>query len=386
MNGNELPHSLPAPTQGDRPPENDDSESTAVTRMHGAKYEFLPTESAEDQEPQTALTTLQALERVPADATARDPERLSPDGHGTPPNLQRPLPLPLGSRVRGRFELIDVLGQGGMSTVYRALDHIRVRSRAQEAEVALKVIDVDRRARYEAILLLHREARRLQELQHPNIVRVFDSDEDGRVHYIVMELLYGETLSEAIRRRAGYLFEPEETMRLIKCIGAALVHAHAKGIVHGDVKPGNIFLCRNGEIKMIDFGTAHAVARPDGKPDAEATSHFVGRLGVVTPAYASLEMLRGEVPTLADDVYSFALVMYLIITGRHPFERKSAETASIEGQVPVRPPQLAHGRWAVLRKGLAFERADRFAAIETLLRRFERPTWRDIFARLRIRF
>lgn len=360
-------------------------EVTSVTSVQNRQREAKSIAFGASNEPSTEMTALQPVLEARQSLAPSKEDRPTSAMDMSSSSMLRPLPLPLGCRVHGRFELVDVLGQGGMSTVYRALDHIRVRSRASQAEVALKVIDVDRQARYEAVLLLHREARRLQELQHPNIVRVFDSAEDGQVHYIVMELLTGATLSETIKRRAGYLFDSAEAMRMIQGIGAALIHAHSRGIVHGDVKPGNIFLCRNGEIKVIDFGTAHAVARPDRQLDAEATSHFVGRLGVVTPAYASLEMLRGEAPALADDVYSLALVIYLILTGRHPFDRKSAETASIEGRLPVRPTDLGIGRWAVLRKGLAFERADRFGDIETLLRRFKRPTWRDYLAGFRAR-
>lgn len=294
-------------------------------------------------------------------------------GRITPRPAERPLPLPLGAKVRDRFKIIEVVGRGGMSTVYRAIDLVRVRARAADTDIALKVIDVDDGHRQDAIELLHREGRRLLELQHPNIVRVYDSDEDGSLHFLVMELLRGKTLARIMEEREGRALEPALAMRIIRGVGDGLAAAHAQGMIHGDVKPGNVFVTREGHVKLIDFGTAQGTARRDHDPDDDATSLYVDRMRAVTPAYASLEMLAGELPDERDDVFSFAVIAYLILSGAHPFGGRTAEQALKDGLFALRPKALAAARWVVLRDGLALARAERLATVAGFSRRLLRP-------------
>ncbi|RDJ25086.1 serine/threonine protein kinase [Bosea caraganae] len=299
--------------------------------------------------------------------------------------VERALPVPLGTKVRGRFKIIDVIGRGGMSTVYRAIDLVRVRARAADTDVALKVIDVDEGYRPDAIALLHREGRRLLELQHPNIVRVYDSDEDGSLHFLVMELLRGKTLAKVMEERDGRPLEPALAMRVIRGVGEGLAAAHAQGMIHGDVKPGNVFITREGMVKLIDFGTAQGMARRDHEldPDEDATSHYVDRMRAVTPAYASLEMLAGELPDARDDVFSFAIIAHLILSGAHPFGGRTAEQALKEGLSAARPHKLAAARWVVLREALALMRDDRIATIAAFSGRLARPALADYWQALR---
>lgn len=299
--------------------------------------------------------------------------------------VERALPVPLGTKVRGRFKIIDVIGRGGMSTVYRAIDLVRVRARAADTDVALKVIDVDEGYRPDAIALLHREGRRLLELQHPNIVRVYDSDEDGSLHFLVMELLRGKTLAKVMEERDGRPLDPSLAMRVIRGIGDGLAAAHAQGMIHGDIKPGNVFVTREGMVKLIDFGTAQGTARRDHDPDEDATSHYVDRMRAVTPAYASLEMLAGELPDERDDVFSFAIIAYLILSGSHPFGGKTAEQARKEGLAAPRPQKLAGARWVVLREALALTRADRIETVAAFSSRLARPALSDYWRALRPR-
>lgn len=300
---------------------------------------------------------------------------------------ERDLPVALGTKVRGRFKLIDVVGRGGMSTVYRAIDLVRVRARAADTDVAIKVIDVDERHRTDAIALLHREGRRLLEMQHPNVVRVYDSDEDGSLHFLVMELLRGKTLARVIEERDGRPLDTSLAMRVIRSVGDGLACAHAQGMIHGDMKPGNIFVTREGAVKIIDFGTAQGTARRHVDPDDDATSHYVDRMRAVTPAYASLQMLAGEVPDERDDVYSFAIIAYLMLAGTHPFGGRTAEQAAQDGLSPARPAKLGGARWQVLRQALALERAERIATVAEFAGRIERPGlldhWRALVFRPR---
>lgn len=299
-----------------------------------------------------------------------------------PRSSERDLPVALGTKVRGRFKIIDVVGRGGMSTVYRAIDLVRVRARAADTDVALKVIDVDERYRSDAIALLHREGRRLLEMQHPNVVRVYDSDEDGSLHFLVMELLRGKTLARVIEERGGRPLETALAMRVIRGVGDGLAAAHAQGMIHGDMKPGNIFVTREGAVKIIDFGTAQGTARRDKDPDDDATSHYVDRMRAVTPAYASAQMLAGELPDERDDVYSFAIIAYLMLAGTHPFGGRTAEQALLDGLAPPRPQKLGAARWRVLRHGLALERAARIATVAEFTGRLERPSLADYWRAL----
>jgi len=294
-----------------------------------------------------------------------------------PKAAERALPIPLGTKVRERFKIIDVIGRGGMSTVYRAIDLVRVRARAADTDVALKVIDVDEGYRQDAIALLHREGRRLLELQHPNIVRVYDSDEDGSLHFLVMELLRGKTLARALAERDGQPLEPAVALRIISGVGAGLSAAHAAGMIHGDIKPGNIFITREGSVKLIDFGTAQATARRDQPLDDDDTSLYIDRLRAVTPAYASLEMLGGDIPDARDDVFSFAVIAYLILAGSHPFEGRTAAQAWQEGLAPPRPPTLSGPRWVVLREALTLARAERTTHVAAFAGRLRAPGWQD---------
>jgi serine/threonine protein kinase len=294
-----------------------------------------------------------------------------------PRPAERALPIPLGAKVRERFKIIDVIGRGGMSTVYRAIDLVRVRARAADTDVALKVIDVDEGYRQDAIALLHREGRRLLELQHPNIVRVYDSDEDGSLHFLVMELLRGKTLALALQERDGHPLDLAVALRIIGGIGAGLSAAHAANMIHGDVKPGNIFITRDGGVKLIDFGTAQATARRDRPLDDDDTSLYIERMRAVTPAYASLEMLGGDTPDARDDVFSFALIAYLILAGSHPFEGKTAAQAWADGMAPKRPMRLSAARWVVLREGLTLARAERTAQVSDFAGRLLAPGWTD---------
>src|SRR5690606_858467 len=129
----------------------------------------------------------------------------------------------------------------------------------------------------------------------------------------------------------------EEALRIVRGAAAAPAYAHEKGIVHSDFKPGNGFVTRDGGVKVLDFGIARAVrTRPVAAGDE--TAFDVGELGALTPAYASPEMLEGQEPVPADDVFALAIVACELLTGRHPFDRMPADEAVREG---LKPPSFA---------------------------------------------
>ncbi len=135
-------------------------------------------------------------------------------------------------------------------------------------------------------------------------------------------------------------------------------------------KPGNVFLTDAGDIKILDFGTALPLDPAFRQNRDEATEQMVDRVGAVTPAYASLEMLAGEPRTEADDVFSLAIIAYMVSTGQHPYQRRAADEALRDSLVPVRPVGLSRRRWHALLSGLALKRQDRIDNIEDFADRF----------------
>ncbi len=261
----------------------------------------------------------------------------------------------IGQILGGRYRLIELLGQGGMATIYRAADTGLGR------DVALKLLrseylrDPDFSSRF------RQEAQAAASLSHPNVVTVYDYGEDPSGPFIVMELVDGEDLA-TILRRSGAL-PARQAARIAAGVGRALAAAHARGIVHRDIKPGNVLIGRDGRVKVVDFGIARAVA--------EAQVTLPGTtLGSVH--YFSPEQARGDPTTAASDIYSLGIVIYEMLTGVRPWEGDSAAgvaLARLSGPIPdpaaVRssvPPELA----AITRRALARDPADRFVSASAM--------------------
>lgn len=279
-------------------------------------------------------------------------------------------PAPVGTLLRGRFELCDIIGRGGMSTVYRAVDHLRRRARFADPDVAIKIVDAVDHMQSDAIELLHREARRAREISHPNVVDVYDSDFDGALHFIIMELMRGRTLAAALKERDGRPLQRGEALLLLEQIGSALALAHRTGVVHADLKPGNVFLCRDGRAKLFDFGLAQSGDLSSRPQDEDATVHYLNRVRGLTPTYASLAMLQGEAPAPSDDIYGLGLLAYLLVTGHHPFGGKTAEEAVAEAILPPRPVTLCGRQWRVLAAALSHAPDLRPESVEAFIKDF----------------
>jgi serine/threonine-protein kinase len=212
------------------------------------------------------------------------------------------------------YEIVSMLGRGGMGEVYRARDT------RLERDVAVKVLSGRWSADPEAIGRLEREAKVLAALSHPNLLAVYDIGRAAGVTYVVTELLHGETLLDRPQRAWRKALEiAAET-----CDGLAA--AHDKGIFHRDIKPGNIFLTRDGQVKLLDFGIAQmqmpALAPHSGDTaqglEREISASFAGTLGYMAP-----EQLRGEPATAVSDIFSLGCVLYEMITGQVAFRRTS---------------------------------------------------------------
>jgi eukaryotic-like serine/threonine-protein kinase len=255
----------------------------------------------------------------------------------------------IGNVLGGRYRLIELLGQGGMATIYRARDN------ELDRDVAIKLLRPEYERDPEFGTRFRQEARAAGSLNHPNIVSVYDYGHDPAGTYIVMELIDGEDLASVVRRTGA--LPPRQAARLAYDVASALAAAHARGIVHRDIKPGNVLVSRDGRIKVTDFGIARAVA------DAQLTTPGL-TLGSVH--YFSPEQARGEPTTAASDVYSLGIVLYELLTGRRPWTGDSPAAiamARLSGSTPspasVRtgiPPALD----AIVRRAMARDASQRY--------------------------
>lgn len=264
--------------------------------------------------------------------------------------------------LRDRYELLSMLGQGGSSTVYRALDRHRANLSESARYVAVKVLNADYDSNPSALAELEREFHQAQSLSHPNIASVFDLDRDGSTYFVVMELLQGESLAQLLRRLDNRPMARKYALALIGSLGAALAHAHRRDIVHGDLKPRNVMITSMGEMRVLNFGLAHSHALQSGEIDAGRDGVSIG-----TPAYASAERVHGVEPDASDDVYSLACIAYELLSGRHPYGGRSAFLARAHGRRAQRIPGLTHKQWHALQRALAWDRAERKIEVVDLL-------------------
>ena len=226
-----------------------------------------------------------------------------------------------GLRLGGRYRMGALLATGGMGEVWAAHDLLLDRA------VAVKVLGGALAGDGRAAERLRREARAAGRLEHPGIARVLDLGEhDGRP-YLVMELLEGESLAARIDR-AGPM-PPDEAARVVTAVADALQAAHTAGVVHRDVKPGNVFLTSAGEVKVLDFGIAWSA-----HDAALTTGDLLG-----TAAYLAPERVLGHRATPAADIYALGVVLYELLAGHRPFEA-SSEVELAMAHVNASPPSL----------------------------------------------
>ncbi|MCZ6641262.1 MAG: bifunctional serine/threonine-protein kinase/formylglycine-generating enzyme family protein [Gammaproteobacteria bacterium] len=277
--------------------------------------------------------------------------------------------------LKQRFVLEEKLGSGGMGTVFRAKDLRKVEARDRHPYLAVKVLNNDFREYPDAFIALEREAAKSQSVSHPNIVSIFDYDKDGDVPYITMELLEGQELADLLRAYPNGI--PDEmAWSIITDMCAGLSHAHSGGVVHADFKPSNVFVSPTSTAKILDFGIARAMQV--NQEQGEQTQFDPTRLAALTPAYASREMLLGDNPEARDDLYSLGVVIYLVLTGHHPYGRLSADAAAAEELTPERPKRLTRRQWRVLQRCLAFSRQNRPASVSEVQQYLLQPSpWRS---------
>jgi non-specific serine/threonine protein kinase len=282
----------------------------------------------------------------------------------------------VGSTLKGRFLLERELGRGGMGVVYLAQDARKVEARDRDPWLAVKVLSDEFRRHPDSLIALQREARRSQQLAHDNIVRVYDFDKDEGIVFMTMEYVEGNDLRTLIREQAANGMPLARARPLIEGMARALARAHAAGIVHSDFKPGNVMVTTDGVAKVFDFGIARA-GQHKADVSGEQTVFDAATLGALTPAYASLEMLRGQAPTPADDIYALGCVCFELLGGRHPFDKLSAEVALKEGRKPPPLPGLSKRQYRTLCAAVAFDAKQRLPDVQALLDGLREVSWRE---------
>jgi len=217
----------------------------------------------------------------------------------------------VGQKI-GCFEIVEIIGRGGMGVVYRARDTKLDRT------VAIKSIPPELAGSSATRIRFRREAKLLASLNHPNIAVIHEIIEEEKSGYLILEYIPGETLAQRLAREP---FELEEAFSISRQIAEAVSAAHKKGVVHRDLKPGNIKITPEGRVKVLDFGLAKTYDRNSGGSENAAT--HPGRV-IGTPVYMSPEQARGKDTDHRTDIWSFGCIMYQMLTGRLPFEGETA--------------------------------------------------------------
>ncbi len=240
----------------------------------------------------------------------------------------------IGRILDDRYEIIELIGSGGMANVYKALCH-----RLNRYD-AVKIMRDDTAASTELRRRFRAESQAVAMLSHPNIVSVYDVSHSDDIEYIVMELIDGITLKQYLQKKS--VLDPSEVLNFSIQIAKALEHAHSKGIIHRDIKPQNIMLLKDGMIKVADFGIASLESDIE-----ENNGETVGSVHYIAP-----EQARGQAPDARSDIYSLGIVMYEMLTGKLPYvgasdvevavKHMNTDPVSPRDIVPDIPEELEH--------------------------------------------
>lgn len=268
----------------------------------------------------------------------------------------------IGKLLDNRYEILDVIGIGGMSMVYKAYCHRLNRF------VAIKVLKKDLAADDEFRRRFHEEAQAVAMLSHPNIVAVYDVSKGDDLDYIVMELIDGITLKQYMQKKNGNL-NWREALYFTNQIVQALGHAHGRGIIHRDIKPQNIMVLRDGSVKVADFGIARVMS---ASQSSTLTQEALGSVHYISP-----EQARGSHIDARSDLYSAGVVLYEMLTGRLPFDGDTPVSIALQhiNSTPLSPreinPDIPVGIEEITMKAMAPRIDLRYLNAEAMLRDLE---------------
>lgn len=263
----------------------------------------------------------------------------------------------IGKKLDGRYLLEELVGEGGMANVYRAMDL------KEQRTVAVKILKEECTESEEMVRRFKNESKAISILNHPGIVKVYDVSVTDKIQYMVMEYVDGVTLKEYLSLRGGPLTW-KETLHFITQVLEALSHAHSKGVVHRDVKPQNIMLQSNGQVKLMDFGIARF---------SQAENYALGDKAIGSVHYISPEQAKGMPTDATTDIYSVGVMMYEMLSGKLPFESNSAVSVAIkqisDEAVPLSKlmPDLPTGLSEICCKAMAKDHRDRYQSAPAML-------------------
>ncbi|MBQ4094749.1 MAG: Stk1 family PASTA domain-containing Ser/Thr kinase [Oscillospiraceae bacterium] len=266
----------------------------------------------------------------------------------------------IGKKLDGRYQLLKLIGTGGMAYVYKATDL------KDGSTVAVKILKDELLENEELVRRFKNESRAIGLLNHENIVKVLDVNFSDSVQYIVMEYLAGITLKEYIQAHGTLSWK--ETVYFAEQLLRALQHAHDRGIIHRDIKPQNVMLLENGRIKMMDFGIARF---------SRSGMHTITDKAIGTVHYISPEQARGEETDAQGDIYSVGVMMYEMCTGRLPFDADSAVSIALMqiSDTPTKPrelnPAVPEGLQDIILKAMEKEPGMRYPSAGSMMQDIE---------------
>ena len=359
----------------------DDDATTHASTPEPSPFEALP---RADRELLHILLARSIISEAEATAAARahaeSPDRPLADilvEHNaiTPNQRERALaqrtPESNRTRIPG-YRIHETLAASGQSMLLRATQI------ALNRQVAIKVLPRRFASNPRAIEMLHAEARKAAALEHPNIVRIYDIDHAADCHYFVMEYIDGVSLKQHLERHTK--LTEQQTLDIAIPIAEALAHAHARNILHLDVKPGNILLASQKIPKLADLGLARAITPDDTDAPPSASGGEAAQTPIGTPHYIAPEQIRADAAlTPAADIYAYGATLYHMLRGTPPFADHAADDlyhAHLTLPPPPLPDSVETGLAEVVMKCLAKDPADRYASMDDLLT--ELRAWRAV--------
>lgn len=269
----------------------------------------------------------------------------------------------IGKTLDGLYEVDSLIGTGGMANVYKAIVVGQNGPVPVGTEVAVKVLRQELMHDPDLVRRFKNESKAISLLNHPNIVKVYDVSVNDNLQYIVMEYVDGMTLREYLNERGGKLTS-RETVHFISQILKALDHAHRNGVVHRDIKPQNIMLLDNGQLRMMDFGIARV---------SRAENQLNGGKAMGSVHYISPEQAKGEETDRKSDIYSVGVMMYEMLSGKLPFDADDVVEVALK-QISDKPrsltelaPTVPHGLVEITEKAMAKYPANRYASAAEML-------------------
>jgi hypothetical protein len=258
--------------------------------------------------------------------------------------------------LNGRYELVKTMATSGCGMLFKALDRRKLLFDESSPYVAIEVLSNDFQRLPAWQSQLQREATRLSILKHANILRTIDFQRDGATVYVIMEYSRGVALQDKLQHAGAGRLSHKEASKIMLDIGHALMHAHDNGVTHGNLQPANILVSPDGAAQVFDFGVGGLLSATHWQSDDYADL-----------AYLSPDLNEVTGPDACDDVYSYACICHLLLTGTHPFDWRDGKTAARLGLAVPRRLEFSWVQWKALQRALSFDRNKRTPTIAQLV-------------------